>query len=449
MNILLPKYAADALKFLSKNGYEAYVVGGCVRDSLLGRVPYDWDITTNATPNEIMRCFDGCRVIETGIEHGTVTVLLDGVPIEITTYRVDGDYSDHRRPDSVTFTSELKSDLSRRDFTINAMAYSPEIGLVDYFGGVEDLEAKRICCVGNPATRFTEDALRILRAIRFSATLGFSVEPETKKAAHMLAPNLEKISHERISSELSKALTAEYIEATLREHTEIFLQILPELRPLVGFNQHNIHHHLDVWQHTVETVAATKPELILRLAMLFHDCAKPKTFTLDNDGVGHFYGHSKASSELAYAALTRLKYDNATRNSVVDLIKHHGDMIKAEQPKIKRLLNRMGEQKLRQLIEVKRADCAAQAPQFRCERKENLAEIEKILDEIILQKQAFCLKDLAVSGDDLIEIGFTKDKKLGEALQELLRQVIDDETNNKRIDIMNSAKRILRKNTNE
>lgn len=444
MKIEMPEYVSESLDVLEASGFEAYIVGGCVRDALLNRVPQDWDITTNAAPDEVKTCFTHCRTLETGVKHGTITVISEGGQIEITTFRVDGCYSDNRRPDNVSYTRELEADLARRDFTINAIAYNPRRGLVDYFSGADDLKKRRIVCVGEAKTRFSEDALRILRAARFASTLGFSIDKETAEAMNGLAFLLDKISSERITSELCKILTSEGGAEVLRNYPRIFTQIIPELAEEIGFEQHTKYHHLDVWLHTVEAVKASPPDLILRLVMLLHDCGKPKCFTLDKNGVGHFYNHANVSADLADAVLSRLRFDNHTRNEVVYLIKHHCDLIKPEQKYIKRMLNKMGEERLRRLIEIKRADCAAQAPAYRPERMEILNAIEILLNEIIAQNKAFFLKDLAVDGNDLIKIGFSEGKIIGDTLAALLDLVIDGEIENTREVLTCHAKKLLR-----
>lgn len=443
MKIPILPQIEQVLALLNKSDFEAYVVGGCVRDCLLGRVPEDWDVTTDATPDEMKLCFSGFRVVETGIKYGTLTVLLDGMPVEITTYRIDGAYSDHRRPDGVEFTRDLKSDLSRRDFTMNALAYHPAKGIIDYFGGQNDLDARRIVCVGDAEARFSQDALRIMRAVRFASTLGFSVEERTESAMNKLTASLRDISAERVAAELNKAVTGEYISDALLRYTGVFSSIIPELTPMVGFEQHTKYHHLDVWKHTVETVKAIPNDLILRLTMLLHDAGKPKTFTLDEHGVGHFYGHAEEGAVISGRVLDRLRYDNATRKQVAYLIKHHCDFISPETKAVKRLLNRMGEENLRYLIAIKRADCAGQASEFRARREQNLMEIESKLEAIVKQNQAFALKDLAINGDDLREIGFTPGKRLGDTLDKLLQLVIDETLENERDELISAARTML------
>lgn len=440
----LPAYIAEILETLEANGFEAYVVGGCVRDALRGHAPQDWDVTTNALPEDVKACFLHARTLETGVKHGTVTVIIGDNQAEITTYRVDGAYSDHRRPDSVTFTRQLESDLARRDFTMNALAYHPARGLVDLFGGAADLQNRRIVCVGDATARFSEDALRILRAARFASVLGFEIDMATSDAMDALAHLLDNISPERVAAEISKALTGDGIAEVLRNHTRVILQVLPELAETVGFCQHTKYHHLDVWLHTVEAVNASPPDLVLRLTMLLHDCGKPKCFTLGNNGEGHFYGHAERSARLADAALCRLRFDNATRAEVVYLIRHHCDEIRPDVGLIKRMLNKMGEERLCRMMMVHRADCAAKAPAHRAKCERAFDKIDAVIDDIIAQHQAFSLKDLAVNGDDLIEIGFAKGKTIGDALDALLALVMDDKLANTRQALLAHAKSLLK-----
>ena len=319
----IPSYARTALDRLTAAGHEAWLVGGCVRDLLLGRTPGDYDITTAALPEETEGVFAGEQLIETGLRHGTVTVVLEGCPLEITTYRVDGTYADARHPDQVTFTRSLREDAARRDFTVNAMAYHPDRGLWDGFGGRADLEKGLLRCVGDPETRFREDALRILRAVRFASVLGFTLEPATAEAARRTAPLLGQIAPERLSAELTKLLCGPGAGTVLGEYPDILGALIPELGPMVGFDQRNLHHCHDLLTHTAAAVDNIPPDPALRLAMLLHDVGKPETFSLGEDGQGHFYGHAKRSVELADAILRRLRYPNHLREKAVTLIRFH------------------------------------------------------------------------------------------------------------------------------
>lgn len=444
MEIQIAEEARMVLKILQKNDFAAYVVGGCVRDSVLGNAPVDWDVTTNARPQELLRCFAGLRVAETGLRHGTVTVFVDHKPVEVTTYRIDGAYSDNRHPDSVEFTDDLRMDLSRRDFTINAMAYSPEAGLVDYFGGIGDLHAKRIACVGDPGARFMEDGLRMLRAVRFASVLGFTIDTDTQDALAHHCGLLDNIASERIAAEMNKTLTGPYVGRILLENHALFVQILPELAPAIGFSQYNPHHHLDVWQHTVQAVQEVLPDLILRLTMLLHDIGKPYCFTQDTQGIGHFYGHQKRGVQLARDILTRLRYDNATAARVLELILHHDDPVQPERKLLLRWLNRLGEQQLRRLLEVKKADRKSQAPQFLPEQLALLSQVESLLDSILAEKACFTLKDLAVNGQDLLSAGIPEGKQLGVVLHGLLELVLDELVENRRESLMQAVREQLR-----
>ena len=353
----IPNDVKVILNKLNKSGYEAYVVGGCVRDSLIGKKPKDWDICTNAKPEETMEVFKGFHIIPTGLQHGTITVMLNGEGYEITTQRVDGDYSDGRHPDAVSFTSSLAEDLARRDFTFNAMAYSEEEGIVDLYGGVEDLKYKRLKCVGNPIERFNEDALRIMRAIRFSSVLGTKIEENTHNAMVELYKNLDKIAKERINVEFSKMLCGKTPMFLLSEYHFIFSYIIPEIKPMIGFKQNNPYHWLDVWNHSLHVLFEVKEkDLPLRLAALFHDIGKPSCYVEGEDGVGHFYGHADKSVEITEGVLKRLKYSNEIIDEVLTLVKYHDVQISLSNKFIRRMLNKMPKETFEKLLVLKKAD---------------------------------------------------------------------------------------------
>lgn len=444
--IEIPYPVEEALGLLRRFGHEAYAVGGCVRDSLLGRVPKDWDLTTSARPEETRGIFlsRGYPVIETGIRHGTVTVLLDGMPIEITTYRVDGSYSDHRRPDQVRFTRSLQKDLSRRDFTVNAMAYSPKEGLVDWFGGWEDCQQGVLRCVGDPEQRFQEDALRVLRALRFSSSLGFELEPATAQAALRRKELLEGIARERICKEFTELLCGDGASSVLRRFYPVAGVFLPELLPMVGFEQHNPHHIYDVLEHTLHALEQVKGTAALRYAVLFHDSGKPLCFSRDEQGAGHFYGHASISAGIAREALTRLRLDSATIDRVALLVKYHDVLIPCSPKSVKRWLNRISEEAFRQLLQVKAADNLAQRPDLSC-RVEELKELSSLADRIIQEGQCFCLKDLAVKGADLIQSGMLPGKELGDILRRLLDQVMEGTLPNEKEALLQAARSWRRK----
>ena len=429
MNMALPSGVADVLRRLRDAGHAAYAVGGCVRDCMMGLVPTDYDVATSATPEETLRVFSGERVIETGVKHGTVTVLADGAGVEVTTFRVDGAYSDTRRPDAVAFTLSLSADLARRDFTVNAMAWDEREGLVDLYGGAADIGGRVIRCVGDPDTRFREDALRILRALRFAAVLDFSIEAETAAALRRNAPLLEKISAERVNIELCKLLCGKNARAVLLDYGDVLGVPIPEILPMRGFDQHNPYHIYDVWAHTAIAVESAPPTVVLRLAALLHDVGKPPCFTLDEGG-GHFYGHAKAGAEMADAILRRLRFDTATRERVVLLVREHCGFELTERA-VKRALNRLGPEAYFELAALMRADNLAQSPALR-HRQAWIDEMERLGREILNQDACFSLKDLAVNGDDLIAAGCAPGPALGAALKTLLDAVIDGRAENEK-----------------
>ena len=490
----VPDSAREALRRLEAAGYAAYLVGGCVRDSLLGRVPGDWDITTAALPEQVEAVFAGERIIGTGLKHGTVTVLLEGLPLEITTFRTETGYSDHRHPDAVAFTPSLKEDLARRDFTVNAMAWRPVEtplirpsvrtgapspqgeGLADPFNGQADLRDKIIRCVGEPEQRFREDALRILRALRFAAQLDFSIDPATAAAARALRETLALVSRERIAVELTKLLCGPAARRILTEYWEILAVPLPELAPMAGFDQRSKYHCYDVLEHSAAAVEAVPPDRILRWAALLHDVAKPACFTLDQLGRGHFYGHAQAGGPMTREILTRLRFDKDTVRRVSTLVELHDYPIDppvemqdagagnketdsstplrcAQTPEqregvqsndaagtraIKKLLGRLGEEDFFRLLALKRADSLAHHPDYRgrtaaCDRMEALAR------ELLARQEAFSLKDLAVKGSDLLALGIPKGPEIGKILNQLLEAVLSGELPNQREALLGKA----------
>ena len=442
MKVSFPESVRWAIKRLNDAGYEAWAVGGCVRDSALGKEPHDWDMTTSALPEETMAVFADYPVIETGIKHGTVTVVVDGEPLEITTYRVDGSYSDGRHPDGVSFTRSLEADMARRDFTINAMAAHPEKGIVDCFGGLEDLKNGVIRCVGDPERRFSEDALRILRAMRFSAVLGFPVEEKTAEALLKIRENLRHVAMERIFSELKRMLCGKDAGRILRQFPQVLWVFLPELEPMYGFEQHNPNHLYDVWEHTVVSVESAPADEVLRLAMLLHDVGKPDCFTKDQNGVGHFYGHPVKSREMADNILARLKADNNTRERVLALVEHHDAEIAAKPASVRRWLGKLGEQGFADLLAVKRADNLAQDLSYR-DKRDMLADLALLAKEVLAEGQCFTLKSLAVNGHDLMELGFVPGVHMGDVLESLLEKVVEGEIPNEKEMLLALAKEML------
>ena len=431
MKIQLPEKVNTIIQTLQEHGYEAYAVGGCVRDSLLGREPGDWDITTSASPDETKKLF--ARTVDTGIEHGTVTVLLGKEGFEVTTYRIDGKYEDSRHPTEVIFTRNLREDLLRRDFTINAMAYNDTEGIVDIFGGMDDLKRKIIRCVGNARERFGEDALRIMRGVRFAAQLGFSLEKETKEAMTELAPTLEKISAERIQTELVKLLVSDSPEL-IREayHLGITAVILPEFDEMMRTGQETKYHRYDVGEHTVQAVCNVPPDKVLRLTMLLHDVAKPEMKTVDADGTAHFKGHDIRGEQKAKEILRRLKFDNDTIHKVTKLVRWHDYRMPAEKKNVRKAMSKISAELFPMYLLVKRADILAHSMYRREEELENLSGLQKCYEEIVADHECVSLTQLAVTGTDLIGIGMTPGKQIGEVLNELLRIVLEyPEFNNK------------------
>lgn len=434
LKIKIPSGANEIIHTLQNNGYEAFLVGGCVRDSILGRPIHDYDITTSATPDEMMEVFKDKRIIETGLQHGTITIVINGEGYECTTYRIDGNYSDSRRPDSVAFTRSLEEDLKRRDFTINAMAYNNEAGLIDPFNGMEDIKYHKIRCVGRAEDRFSEDALRILRAIRFASQLGFVVDSDTSLNIHKMYKNLENISTERINSEFCKiALSSEfYMQIVL--FREVFSLFIPEIKDMFGFQQNNPYHIYDVWNHTVHAVQAyecdcepdlNSRDLITSLAVFFHDIGKPHCYQDSEDGVRHFKGHGRVSANMTNEIMKRLRFDNDTREKVVELVYYHDATFEVGKKYVKRWLNKIGEEQFRRLLNVRRADIKAQAYIEQESRLQKIDNIEYILEKVLQKDECFSLKDLAVNGKNLIEIGYKPGKEIGNTLNCLLQLVIE------------------------
>ena len=448
LQITPPAPVQRALDTLCGAGFEAYIVGGCVRDALRGAEPHDWDCTTNAKPEQICACFRGFHVIETGLQHGTVTVVIEHMPIEITTYRIDGVYADHRRPDTVTFTDSLTEDLARRDFTVNAMAYHPARGLIDPYDGASDLQAKIIRCVGSPRDRFDEDGLRILRAMRFASVLDFVIAEDTASAVHAQKTLLHHISAERIDTELTKLLCGIGAERILTDFADVLFTVLPELEPMYGFDQRNPHHDYDVYIHTLKTVAACPPEPVLRWAALLHDSGKPHTFTQDERG-GHFYGHASVSKEIAARALKSMKCDRKRFDRVLLLVDQHDTVMNGTEKQLKRIVRRIGIDAAEQLLYLHRADVSAQAA---CHRAERVAESNRLLQMLADLREAdacMSLKQLAVSGGDLMALGIPQGKAVGVMLNRLLEAVIEGSLPNEHDALCAAASQYLHEEKDE
>lgn len=438
--ITLPQGAAFVVRRLTDAGYQAYVVGGCVRDSLLGIEPKDWDVCTSATPEEMQMVFRGCHVVETGLKHGTLTVMVDHVPYEATTFRVDGEYTDHRHPDEVIFVTDVREDLARRDFTVNAMAYHPDTGVVDAFGGQEDLRAGIIRCVGEAQTRFGEDALRILRALRFASVYGFAIEEDTARAVHALKHTLCGVAAERIRSEMGKLLCGRDAGRILREYHDVITEILPELKPMVGFDQKTKWHLYDVWEHTVRTVENAPAEETLRWAALLHDCGKPACFTVDEQGVGHSRGHQEKGGAMAREVMLKLRVDNASRDRVTLLTARHDAELCADKTVLRHALHDFGEEALRQLLLLQRADELSKGTLEEREVNACFDGIEAALDGLLEENPCVTLRQLAVNGGDLMASGLPKGRAVGRCLNLLLEGVMDGRWPNERPALLEAAK---------
>lgn len=435
MRIELPEKVNTIIHALQSHGYEAYAVGGCVRDSILGRMPEDWDITTSAMPEETKAIFS--HTVDTGIAHGTVTVLIGREGFEVTTYRVDGKYEDGRHPREVTFVRNLKDDLLRRDFTINAMAYNEEDGLVDIFGGIQDIRRGSIRCVGDAKARFSEDALRILRGIRFAAQLGFELDGETREGMRLLAPTLSKISAERIQAELVKILLSPRPDI-LREAWRLGItkEFLPELDLAMETEQETPHHMYTVGEHILHTLPNIRSDRVLRLTMLLHDMGKPVKKTMDENGIAHFKGHAETGREVAETVLRRLKFDNATMQKVEKLVYYHDYRMPVTEKNVRRALNKIGEELFPLYLEVRRADVLAQSSYQREEKLADIHEVEVLYRRIIKAGQCVTLKELAVTGGDLIAAGMEPGKEIGRKLNELLELVLEDPALNTREELL-------------
>ncbi len=441
-HIDIPQSAQTILDLLEAAGYEAYVVGGCVRDALLGRSPNDWDITTSAKPEEIKSALQsaGLVCLDTGIAHGTITVLVDHAPFEVTTYRADGLYSDGRHPDDVTFLTRVDGDLARRDFTVNAMAYNPRVGIVDHFGGRTDLAAGTLRAVGDARERFTEDALRIVRGLRFAASFGFEIDAQTAAAIHDLRGLLAHVAAERIWVEFSGMLCGAYAVSVLRAYSDVVFAIIPELEPEQGFDQNNPFHRYDVWEHTLHAFAAAPPDMsaTMRLALLIHDIGKPYCLIFDENGRGHTYGHEKAGEPIAREVCTRLKLSKADREEVVYLVRWHMFSIPDTEKSMRRFLLRHGSERAQQLFEIRRCDRTGlgfeQSPDSRLNVA--FARAEALMEEQLNAQPVFGTGDLAVRGRDLIDLGIEQGPEIGRLLQEILEKVVDGDLPNEREALM-------------
>ncbi|MGI6033754.1 MAG: CCA tRNA nucleotidyltransferase [Coriobacteriales bacterium] len=446
IKIEVPARALRVLEALEAKGHEAYVVGGCVRDAILGRVPNDWDVTTSARPEQTKAAAHaaGFKTADTGIKHGTVTVIVDHEPFEVTTYRSDGAYSDGRHPDEVRFLDSLEGDLARRDFTVNALAYNPSVGLVDEFDGVGDLNRRVLRAVGEPHRRFEEDALRILRGIRFSAQLEFALEKGTAQAIHDDRMLLEKISAERIASEIEKLACAPGCVDVMLGFSDVLTVCIPEIEPSIGFDQRNPHHCYTVWEHCVRACSYAAPDdLVMRLAALFHDIGKPACYFMGEDGIGHFYGHREVSADLFAQAARRLKLPRKLSERVELLVRYHDANLPTTAKGMRHWAVKFSPEVVRQIFELHRCDIKALAPGEVAGGLANVDAAEAFFEKSIEQVSVFSLRDLAVNGRDLIELGCAQGPKVGEILSQLLNAVVDGQIPNDRQALLQRAKQLI------
>ena len=441
--MFLPHWVLQCICALEQAGYRAYAVGGCVRDALLGLEPHDYDLCTSATPEQICSVFDGHHLLHNGQKHGTIGVVTNGQVVEITTFRTEGDYRDGRHPDWVRFVTDIQADLARRDFTVNAMAYTPSEGYVDPWGGQQDLKNKILRAVGNPETRFTEDALRILRGVRFAVRFGLTPEPDTENAMIRLAPLMEQLARERVFDELCKLLPVITAPDLLR-YEKILTQVLPELAPCVGFDQRTRHHIHDIYTHTAHVVESVPPVPALRWAALLHDIGKPDCFSIGEDGQGHFYGHAQRSAEMASDALRRLKSPTALREQVHALIEAHMTLLEPDRKLLRRRLSRYGQEVLEQLLELQEADFTATGTKD-AEQRALFRELRNCLNEVLAEDACLGLKDLQVNGQDLMALGIPAGPALGKALNALLQQVLDETLPNEKEALLDFARAMFTK----
>lgn len=438
IKIPIPKQAEKAINIIESNGFEAYAVGGCVRDSIMGKKPADWDICTNCKPQKLKSIFCKYKIVETGIKHGTITVIIDDTPLEITTFRHDSDYSDHRHPIGVEYVSSINDDLSRRDFTINAMAYNKKIGLIDNFGGLNDIKNKIIRCVGNPKLRFQEDALRILRAVRFSSTLGFSLEEKTKSALFEKMKLIEFVSKERTRDEFLKLLTGDNVLSVLLKYKELFFLIIPELRVCDLTPQNTQHHCYNVYEHIVHSVANINPIPRLRMTMLLHDIGKPETIKTDEYGISHFKTHPYIGSKMAKIILRRLKFSNSDTKYICELIAEHDNRFPPQEKSVKKFLSQYGEYFFEDYIKIRLADIFAQSKYMRDEKLNIIINVKIIGENIINSSSPLKIKDLDINGNDLLKIGL-RGKQIGEMLDKILELVLDNKLQNIKSELIKFA----------
>lgn len=438
--IKIPDKCNFIFEILENYGFECFAVGGCVRDALMGKEPFDWDFTTNASPEKILNCFSEYKTVEVGKKYGTITVVSDGMSYEITTYRVDGEYSDSRHPDSVTFSTSIIEDLRRRDFTINSIAFSPTRGLIDPFNGAEDIKKGIIRCTGVAQDRFSEDALRILRALRFAARLDFQIENQTKEAIFEFKDRLRFVHPNRLRKEITGILMGK-VQNVLFDYREVLAVVIPEIRPMFDLSQNNPHHCYDVWTHTVVALSHTLKNEVLRLAVFFHDIGKPYVKTTDDNGIDHFKKHQVYSEDIAQKVMERFCYPGTMISDVCTLVRYHDERFRNLTADIKRVLSKVTPRLFNDLLLVSYSDIMAQSEYKREDKLAHRDEVFKEADRIISENDCYSLSQLAVNGNDLIELGY-KGQEIGLILSTLLKMVIKGTAENTKSSLIKSIKSI-------
>lgn len=445
--IFLPENVKKIIEKLTGSGFEAYAVGGCIRDSIMGIIPKDYDICTSAKPEEVKKCFSGFHTIDTGIKHGTVAVVINKEVYEITTFRTEDGYSDHRHPDKVSFVRSVEEDLARRDFTVNAIAYNDLAGIVDPFYGKADIEKRLIRAVGDPIKRFGEDALRILRGLRFASVYCFDIEKNTSDAIHLLKGSLSEVAPERIKSELDRLICGKDAVKILREYSDVIEVIIPEISVMIGYDQGTHHHAYDLWEHTLHTIDRIAPVPLLRYTMLFHDMGKPYVRTVDPEGECHYKGHAAAGVPIAHAIMERLKFDNASRSWTEVLIGAHMDTLPEDRIGMRKFINRYGTGNTGLILDIMLADNLSKGDgKFSDnERIDEIKRAAEIYNRIVTDGDCCFLRNLAISGDDLLSVGIRQGKEIGDILGQLLTAVMEDKVENTHDALIKQAKMLAKK----
>lgn len=439
--INIPNKCRFIFEKLQASGFDCYAVGGCVRDSIMNIVPKDWDFTTNATPDEISAIFNDYKLVDIGKKYGTICVVNENDAFEITTFRTDGDYTDNRHPDSVCFSADIRDDLSRRDFTMNSIAYSESTGFVDVYSGFEDIKNRLIRCTGEPVLRFGEDALRILRALRFASVSGFEIETETSKAIFECKDNLKSVHPHRMRKELSGLLMGKYAANILRDYAQVLSVIIPEIVPMFDCAQNNPHHKYDVWNHTLKALENSPQDEVLRLSIFFHDIGKPHTKSTDDKGIDHFKSHQLKSMEIAQSVLRRYGYPTKVVTEVSLLVRYHDERFRRQDESIKRVLSLIGKDLIFSLLTISECDMLGQSEYKRQEKLSNLESVRISTDRILGSDECYTVSQMKINGEDLIRLGYSG-KEIGIILDELLYKIIKGKLNNEYSDLISAAKLI-------